>query len=178
MPNIYFVQSSDGGSNWSQRIQVNIETNLLETDDWQPAIAVKPDGSAVFIAWYDRRNDPTNNSLIEAWGVFANLPVTNATGFANNFKISAAQFAPVFTGTITNVNAFDSAYPPRFALQDPRYCGSFNGIYSNHAGDYDTAVSDADFVYYTWSDNRVWMLASQEARSEADIRLVRIPWPH
>jgi hypothetical protein len=64
MPNIYFVQSSDGGSNWSQRIQVNIETNLLETDDWQPAIAVKPDGSAVFIAWYDRRNDPTNNSLI------------------------------------------------------------------------------------------------------------------
>ena len=65
-PNIYFIQSTNGGANWSERIQVNLETtNGVPTDQWQPALALKPDGTQLFIAWYDRRNDPTNQSLIE-----------------------------------------------------------------------------------------------------------------
>jgi hypothetical protein len=176
-PNIYFVQSSDGGTNWSQRIQVNVETNFPATDDWQPSIAVKPDGSAIFIAWYDRRSDPTNNSLIETWGVFANAPVTNANSFASNFKISSVQFPPVFSGTLTNSGEYDPAYPPTFSSGDPRYCGSFDGGYSHHMGDYDMVATDAQVVYYTWSDNRILTGISGGIRNQADIRMIRIPWP-
>ncbi len=32
-----------------------------------PVLAVKPDGTQLFMAWYDRRND-ANNSLIEVYG--------------------------------------------------------------------------------------------------------------
>jgi hypothetical protein len=158
-------------------MQVNVEANSLPTDEWQPVIAVKPDGSAIFIAWYDRRNDPTNNSLIETWGVFANLPITNATSFSNNFRISATQFPPVFTGTtMTNAGTFDLAYPSKFR-SDGIQCPTFDGAYAGHAGDYDTATASGEHVYFTWSDNRLITDSSTLARNQADIRLVRIPWP-
>ena len=63
-PYIYFVQSTNGGSSWSNRIQVSWDTNSAATDKWQPAITVKPDGTKLFVAWYDRRDDPSSNGLI------------------------------------------------------------------------------------------------------------------
>jgi hypothetical protein len=175
-PNIYFIQSADGGTNWSHRIQVNVETNAVGTDQWQPVITVKPDGTAVFIAWYDRRNDPIDNSLMETWGVIASLPVTNIISFANNFRISAVQFPPVFTGTsMTNLGEFDPVYPPSIR-NDGIDCPTFNGNYANHMADYDTAVSDSSHIYYTWADNRNRTCNMSATRKQADVRLVKIPW--
>jgi hypothetical protein len=72
-PNIYLVQSTNAGINWDPALQVNIDTNTIPTDQWQPAITVKPDGTKVFIAWYDRRVDTASNSLIQIWGTFASV---------------------------------------------------------------------------------------------------------
>ena len=79
-PNIYFVQSTNASVNWDLPIKVN--SDATTSDHWQSAITVKPDGTKLFIAWYDRRNDPASNSLIQTYGVFANLPITGTNSFA------------------------------------------------------------------------------------------------
>jgi hypothetical protein len=176
-PNIYFVQSTNAGTNWDARLQVNLETtNSIPTDQWQPAITIKPDGTKLFIAWYDRRNDTASNLLIQIYGCFANIPITT-NSFTNNFLISTAQFPPIHSGTNTNANTFDPVYPPPFDLEDPRHCGSFRGIYRVHMGDYDTAVSDSRFVYYSWMDGRNTCTNSGVVRNQADIRHIRVSWP-
>jgi len=177
-PNIYFIQSTNGGTTWSDPIQVNAEpTNGPPTDQWYPALAVKPDGSKLFISWYDRRNDPTNQSLIELYGAFAALPVSNAESFGTNFAISTASFPPAFTGTNDVPGSYDPVYPPWVSFDDPRRCTSFDGLYRDFTGnDYHTAVADENYVYCTWSDNRVWSTNQNVARPQADIRYVRLVW--
>jgi hypothetical protein len=175
-PNIYFVQSTNAGTNWDSPIQVNIDTNAISTDQWQPSITVKPDGTKLFIAWYDRRNDTTSNSLIQIYGCFASIPITT-NSFSNNFLISTAQFPPIHSGTNTNANTFDPVYPPIYPSDHPNYCGTFAGNYARHMGDYDTAVSDNSVVYYSWMDGRNTCTNNGVIRNQADIRQVRISWP-
>jgi len=62
---VRFVQSTDGGANWSAPVKVNDNpesTTSGFTDQFQPSIAAGPSG-AVAIAFYDRRaacpNDPS-----------------------------------------------------------------------------------------------------------------------
>jgi hypothetical protein len=147
---------------------------------------VKPDGSRIFIAWYDRRNDPSSNSLIQTYGVFAKLPITNASQFATNFPISTVMFPPAFTGTNKVDGTYDPTYPPNFNDDDPnncffidpdKGCKMFCGIYAGHMGDYDVAASDNDYVYYTWGDNRNTCVFHGQTRPEANVRFVRISWP-
>lgn len=54
---IYFTRSPDGGNTWIAPIRVNSDPTL--NDQFQPWIAVKPNGW-IDVAWYDRRNDPTD----------------------------------------------------------------------------------------------------------------------
>jgi len=173
---IFFTQSTNGGTNWSDPFRVNSDNGT--NDQWQPCMTVKPDGTKLFIAWYDRRND-SSNSLIQTYGVFANLPVTNASAFATNFPISTVAFPPVFTGTtMTSTNQFDPVYPP-LIRNDGTNCPTFRGLYADHMGDYDTAVSDNDYVYYTWSDkrNKYTNSVSGVIRNQADIRFIKVSWP-
>jgi|YelNatPaOPRAMG01_1025707.scaffolds.fasta_scaffold12882_5 hypothetical protein len=177
-PNIYFRQSTEGGTNWQAPIQVNVEPNGLPTDQWQPVLTVKPDGTQLFIAWYDRRDDPTNQSLIRTYGVFADLPVGSAVDFTNQFPISTTLFPPAFAGTNTIVGAYDPANPPYLHPDFGCIPGWFQGVYARFMGDYDRAFSDLSYVYYTWGDNRLWSTgATGTTRQQADVRCVRLPWP-
>jgi len=174
---IFFLQSTNGGTNWSAPIRVNSDSTT--NDQWEPAITVKPDGTKLFIAWYDRRNDIASNSLIQTYGVFASLPVTGTSSFATNFPISTVTFPPAFAGTTrTNAGQFDPAYPPDYGQQDPRCCQSFQGTYASHVGEYEGAASDNAYVYYTWSDNRNTVSFHGQSRNQPDIRFVRVSWPH
>src|SRR5262249_17368917 len=56
---IYFVRSTNGGTTWSAPVKVN--DDVTRRDQWQPAIAITPDGKSLCVAWYDRRLDPNNN---------------------------------------------------------------------------------------------------------------------
>lgn len=175
---IFFIQSTNGGTNWSAPIRANSDSGT--NDQWQPVMTVKPDGTKLFIAWYDRREDTASNSLIRTYGIFADLPITGTNNFATNFPISTVAFPPVFTGTtMTNLNEFDLAYPPRYR-NDGTNCPTFFGAYAGHMGDYDTAVSDNTYVYYTWSDkrNKFTNSVSGVIRNQADIRFIKVSWPH
>jgi hypothetical protein len=58
VPQVYFTQSTDGGTTWSERLLVSWDTNGNPTDKWQPVMTVRPEGTQIFLGWYDRRDAP------------------------------------------------------------------------------------------------------------------------
>jgi hypothetical protein len=140
---IFFTMSTDGGNTWNSPPRVN--DDLTTTDQWEPAIALTPDGKHLFITWYDRRNDPSNDSLIDRYGVIGTIS-GHTVSFPPNFRIT------------------DVSFPPAFA-QDP-YAGS------TYMGDYDQAVADNNYFYTTWGDNR---LGDAFFANQPDVRFAKIP---
>jgi hypothetical protein len=122
---IFFTQSTDAGATWSAPVRVNDDTGT--NDQWQPTIAVRPDGAHLFISFYDRRLDP-NNSLIDVFGAIGDISGSSVT-FEPNFRITDTSF-PVVIG------------------QDP-------AVSASYMGDYDQSAADNNFFYVTWGDNRL-----------------------
>lgn len=64
---VYFTQSTDGGTSWSlpEKVNDNPDAGGVATDQFQPSVAAGPNG-AVAVAFYDRRlpcpNDPSVRS--------------------------------------------------------------------------------------------------------------------
>jgi len=122
---IFFTQSTNSGATWSAPVRVNGDSGT--NDQWQPTLAIRPDGAQLFISFYDRRLDPSN-SLIDVFGTIADISGSEVA-FEPNFRITTASF-PVVIG------------------QDP----VINPVYM---GDYDQAVADNNFFYVQWGDNRL-----------------------
>jgi hypothetical protein len=122
---IYLVSSLDGGATWSVPVKVNDDATLH--DQWQPAIAITPDGIEICVAWYDRRLDPTN-TLIDR---FATTGIVNPSG-AISFEASA--------------RVTDQSFPAVVGV-DP----IVNGTYM---GDYDQITGNNIEFGVTWGDNR------------------------
>jgi hypothetical protein len=141
---IFFTMSTDGGNTWSKSIRVNDDNTT--TDQWQLALAVTPDGNHVGIFWYDRRNDPVNDSLIDRYGVIGTMS-GHTVSFGANFRITDVSFPPAF--------GQDSFVIP------PTYMG-----------DYDMAAADNNYFYTTWGDNR---LSDQFFANQPDVRFAKIP---
>jgi hypothetical protein len=141
---IYFRESTDGGNTWSSQLRVNDDNT--KNDQWQPAIAITPDGSHLGIFWYDRRLDPANN-LIDRFGVIGTVS-GHTVSFAPNFRITNVSFAPAF------------GQDPALAAQ-PTYMG-----------DYDQATADNNGFYTTWGDNR---LGDAWFANQPDVRFAKIP---
>lgn len=144
---IFFTESTDGGSTWSTPLKLNDDST--SNDQWQPGLAITPDGSHLGVFWYDRRNDPAD-SLIERYGVIG--VVGSSVTFGANFKVSA----PDSGSTVT---AF-----PAVVNQDP-------AINSTYMGDYDQVVADNTAFYTTWGDNR---LSDAAHVNEPDVRFAKI----
>ncbi len=100
--------------------------DATSNDQWQPAIAVTPDGADVGVFWYDRRLDPAN-SLIDRYGAIGTVS-GSTVAFGANFRISDTSFPAVYG-------------------QDPV-------VNPSYMGDYDQAAADNNFFYTTWGDNR------------------------
>ncbi|HEU4386406.1 MAG TPA: DUF4214 domain-containing protein [Blastocatellia bacterium] len=121
---VYLRRSANGGATWSAPIRVNDDATV--NDQWQPTLAVTPDGTRVFIGFYDRRRDDAND-LIDTFGAVATIAGSRIS-FQPNFRISTR--FPVVIG------------------QDPIIIGDY-------MGDYDQAAADNNNAYYTWGDNRL-----------------------
>lgn len=87
---IFFTQSTDGGATWSDPLRVNDDATTH--DQWQPVLAVTPDGSHVGIFRNDRRLDPANN-LIDRFGVIGDVS-GHAVTFGANFRQPAMDLRP------------------------------------------------------------------------------------
>ena len=122
---VFFRLSTDNGTTWSAAVRVNSDPGT--NDNWMPTLAVTPDGTGLFVGFYDRRRSATNNR-IEYWGRTATISGSTVT-FGCDFAISSSDF-PVVVGV------------------DP----AINTVYM---GDYDQAVANNTHFYVTWGDNRL-----------------------
>jgi hypothetical protein len=187
---VYFVRSTDGGTNWTAPERVN---TVWTNDQWMPVLAVKPDGTKLFTGWYDRRGD-TDNSLIDVYGRWAMIAGNgDVTFYTNDFRITTTNFPPVFAGTSqsnTNQGHYDPVYPPGSVNLNWHYVSAWPSppenppdpdvtaiTYRDHVGEYDGAWADGQYVYMTWTDNRLLSAGTIYGRNQRDIRFVRMTWP-
>ncbi len=122
---IFVVQSTDGGATWGLPGRVNDDPTT--TDQWQPTLAVTPDGANLGIFYYSRQEDPVGNNLFKFYGRIANISGSTLT-FAPSFAISDVPSLPEFGRDI---------------VVNPTYMG-----------DYDTAVATSGAFHVIWTDNR------------------------
>ena len=149
-----------------------------------PVVAVKPDGTKLFIAWYDRRND-ANNSLIDVYGRWGTIAADGTVTFGTEFRITTTSFPPVFAGTLpdnTIQGHYDPVYPPLGVDLHWWYSEWPQGdttleTYRTHVGEYNSAWAEGPYIYMTWTDNRLTASGTLFGRNQSDIRLVRITWP-
>lgn len=120
--NIYLAQSFDFGNTWPVKIKVNDDIGGIN-DQWQPTIAVTPDGTKLVVSFYDRRMDPCNRQ-IDYWAAPAEINLTTGSvNFKHNLRISTESFPAVvgsngYMGDYDVVNADDSNF--YFAWGDNR----------------------------------------------------------
>jgi hypothetical protein len=86
--------SDNGGLTWSPRIRVN--DDFTTTTQMLPALRVDPVSGTLVMAWYDARNDTTNNRRIQ---IYASASFDGGTSWQQNMLVSdgtsdQATFAP------------------------------------------------------------------------------------
>ncbi|HEY6437145.1 MAG TPA: sialidase family protein, partial [Ignavibacteriaceae bacterium] len=89
---VYMTISTDGGATWSARTLVNDDATT--TDQWQPTIAVTPNGNNIGIFYYSRQEDVANNLLkyYGRIGVISGSSVNFDPGFAISDVASLPEF--------------------------------------------------------------------------------------
>jgi immune inhibitor InhA-like protein len=122
---IFVVQSTDGGVTWGAPVRVNDDATT--TDQWQPTLAVTPDGANLGIFYYSRQEDPAGNNLFKFYGRTASISGP-ALNFSPSFAISDVASLPEFG---------------RDSVVNPTYMS-----------DYDHAVGTPGAFHVIWSDNR------------------------
>jgi hypothetical protein len=68
-PRILFTKSADAGTTWAQ--PAAITDNTLNTAVFNPAIATSPDGQTLTVAFYDKRANPGENTLVDMFLAFS-----------------------------------------------------------------------------------------------------------
>jgi hypothetical protein len=122
---VFFSRSTNGGMQWSPKVQLGAGGGA--TDQFEPFVAVGGNG-AISVAWYDRRRDPANNTLIDVFKTFS--------------RDGGATFDPLIR--VTDVNFPVPPLNPNF---DPV-------IADCYMGEYIAIAADAKHFYYLWGDNR------------------------
>src|SRR5215813_13217313 len=122
---VFLVQSTDGGATWGGPVRVNDDATT--TDQWQPTLAVTPDGANLGVFYYSRQEDPVDNNLFKFYGRVASISGATLT-FTPSFAISDVASLPEFGRDI---------------VVNPTYMG-----------DYDMAVGTPGAFHVVWSDNR------------------------
>jgi hypothetical protein len=127
--------SSDGGTTWSQPVRVNHDPVGDGKDQFQPALAVAPNGTFT-CSWFDRRFDP-NNRLID---VEIAQSTDDGLTFGTNVRVTKKPWNP----------AIDAPLP--------------EGKRSNtFIGDYQALAVDNATVHPLWNDTE--NSKSQEIRT-------------
>lgn len=142
---IFLAQSTNGGVSFNAPVKVN--DDVTTTDQWQPTLAVSPDGSRVAVFYYSRQVDTANNNLFRYWGRIAAV-----SGGTLNFLPSFA------------VSDTDSL--PEFGRDAP--------VVTTYMGDYNFAAAPPGFFDVAWSDNR-FPVPGGAPRLEPDVFFKAIP---
>ncbi|MEW5980183.1 MAG: sialidase family protein [Acidobacteriota bacterium] len=118
---VVLVRSVDGGMNWSPPTRMSDDATT--TDQFHPAVGVAGDGTLVAM-WYDRRNDPVNNVLLD---VYATCSTDGGATFSPNTRLTSSSWPLI---------------PTPFGLRRG-YHGDYNQLSFGPLG-----------VLFTWADDR------------------------
>ena len=200
---IFLVEAAikgDGSLDTPVQVRLNDKNqDRTLTDQWDPAIAVSPGGTELFIGYYSCQNDPANNSLIMAYGAKVDIANGLAGATFDCFPISQTSFPPLFNGTNAAASLqFDPAYPPGFGLCfDDQYAWVVglpqgrppcpNGVDVNYYSfwfqdDSTWADADSSYFYYAWCDRSATWTGTMNfngqqvnySRPDADVKLAKV----
>jgi hypothetical protein len=118
---VWLQRSTNAGQTWSEPIRINDDTTF--TDQWQPSATVTASGK-VAVTWYDRRNDPINNGLVD---VYLAVSIDGGQQFQPNYRVTTANWPVVPT-------------PPSLP-------------FGAH-GEYNQISSDGEQLNIAWADDR------------------------
>ncbi|RLE20000.1 MAG: hypothetical protein DRJ65_19160 [Acidobacteria bacterium] len=118
---VFYRRSTDNGATWSTEIRVNDDTTT--TDQFFPSMSVGASGQ-VSIAWYDRRNDATDNLLVDYY--------------------QRMSFDGGVTWNQPSVRLSDVSSPIHLD----------NELATCYHGDYDTQIQTESYVVAQWADDR------------------------
>lgn len=121
---ILFTTSTDHGLTWSAPIRVNDDVPGNGANQFQPQMAVAPDG-VVSISFFDTRLDPKHR-LID---VFLAQSVDHGVSFMKNVRVTTQSW-------------------------DPAVDAPVDGYGSQFIGDYQGLAADDRFVHPFWNDTR------------------------
>src|SRR5262245_16265683 len=147
---VFVTVSTNGGATWGAPIKVNDDATL--NDQWQPTLAVTPDGSKLGIFYYSRQVDTTTAD---------GDPVNN-------------QFR--YFGRIASIVGSSLTFAPSFAISDVNSkpeVGRDGAVNTTYMGDYDQAVATPGAFHVLWSDNRA-LLPGGGGRSDPNVFYKRI----
>jgi Ca2+-binding RTX toxin-like protein len=148
---VFFIRSTDGGGMWSAPMQIGGGGGA--TDQFEPFVTVGGVLGTVAVAWYDRRNDPANNTLIDVYTAFS-------------------RDGGVTVDPIVRVTGVNFGVPPINPNFDP-------GVVNCYMGEYIAIAADEDHFYYLWGDNRntVTSTAFPAGRLDPDVFFDSQPVP-
>lgn len=86
---IYTSRSTNGGKSWSSPYRVNHDRLQDGKDQFQPALAVAPNGTFT-CSWFDRRRDPKNHNI----DVYIAQSLDNGATFGHNYRITQHSWDP------------------------------------------------------------------------------------
>ncbi|MEK7675144.1 MAG: hypothetical protein AAB676_04825 [Verrucomicrobiota bacterium] len=178
--------SLDG--HWSGAIRVN--NDATQTDQWNPAVAINPAGTVLFVGYYSRQSRPTQNDLIMAYGSKANIS-SGLVGATFDMIPISTPFPPLFPGTTQstppgNVWMYDHVWVQTGVCFDVnaylvdcgsvnKYEGPVNSPYQNFmADDYAWVSADGSYFYYAWCDRSDTYFSGGNSRPDPNIRLGKI----
>lgn len=118
---IFLLRSTSQGQTWDNPIKVNDDQTI--TDQWMPSVTVSSNGR-VALLWYDRRNNPVNNSLID---VYAAISLNGGQTISTNLRITDTNWPLVPTPT---------------------------QITFGYHGEYNQISAQGDFINLHWADDR------------------------
>jgi hypothetical protein len=105
---VFLVRYYVTRSGWVQDGPVRVNDDTTTHDQWSPTIALSPDGSRLFIGFYDRRLDP-QNLRIHTFGAIADIDQYGAFTLQPNFQISSVNFPPPDDNLVPFISDYDAA---------------------------------------------------------------------
>ena len=190
------VANTDGSLSWSGNGAIRVNNDRTATDQWNPSIAVNPTGTTIFVGYYSRQEDPSNNAMIKAYGAKANVSngLTNAT--FDVFPVSSVAFTNLFCGMTastpsTNPWLFDWVWAQKGICMDTNArivdCSLGNNVLpvptdstraNFTADDYTWSNADSSYFYFAWRDcsdlcTNTWN-GSSYIRADPNIRLGKV----
>lgn len=149
---IFFIRSTDYGTNWSQPKRVN--DDLTNTDQWMPALSVDNNTGKIFISWYDSRVDPANNLQTKLYGTVSQ---DGGLTFTGNAAISTISFNPLnsatygYMGHYNGISAIGSTSYAAWTDGRSDNFGSYTGYYPDFAmtanpGTLNFGINDSAYI--------------------------------